>query len=180
MSSARIEYIDNKLIIEDKNLIERINKAYSVINNDTFLDLAVLLGIREKPCDSELSDREVIEILKVLNEPYNFWYHDTQDTKTITVSIKKFREKNRRLHSASVETKEDGSIEIRTTGIENCTFWKHLSLKYPGAIIKYKCSVWFEDNSIGNEVFHISCGCVEKIEENQHYYDPLDSEEYEA
>ena len=141
-----------------------------------FIDVAVLLGIREccykQEGDRPLTREEIVHFLKVLDRPYAIFSYLSPEREDTTIPldtlVSMFNEWTDRLVIGSVNEKDDGSVEASLDSMTYMGLWRALTRLYPGA----EMEVWEyadyddgEDWSLDSCHFIVSHGAKELIGE---------------
>lgn len=144
-----------------------------------FIDLAVLLGLREtcyqQEGDTPLTTKEIIEFVQILNRHYlkQSFIYPKQVEKTLSLEELSigFSEWNDRLVTGKVSDNEDGSVEAYLNAQTYLGLWRSLTMLHPGSEI----DVWNYDDYDDGEVWYrdhnrylVKYGMAKKIE---HTYD---------
>lgn len=128
---------------------KKIEETTEIVEFD-FIDLAVLLGIREtcykQEGDTPLNREEVYRFLKALNQHNiirKFLYPvEEKRTQSLEELASYFNEWDERLVTGTVKDNEDGSVEIYLNAQTYMSLWRALTSLYPGTEI----DVWeYED-----------------------------------
>ena len=121
-----------------------------------FIDLAVLLGIREtcyqQEGDTPLTKEEVVRFLKTLNKQHVIHHYiapvEENRTQSLDELIGYFNEWDERLVTGNVTENEDGSVEVYLNAQTYMSLWMALTTVYPGSEI----DVWeYEDYDNGDD-----------------------------
>ena len=136
----------------------KVEEEAEIVEFD-FIDLAVLLGIREtcyqQEGDTPLTKEEVVRFLKALNKQHVIHHYIAPVEENRTQSLDElagyFNEWDERLVTGRVTENEDGSVEVYLNAQTYMSLWMALTTVYPGSEI----DVWeYEDYDNGDDWYN--------------------------
>ena len=136
----------------------KVEEETEIVEFD-FIDLAVLLGIREtcyqQEGDTPLTKEEVARFLKTLNKQHVIHHYiapvEENRTQSLDELVGYFNEWDERLVTGHVTENEDGSVEVYLNAQTYMSLWMALTTVYPGSEI----DVWeYEDYDNGDDWYN--------------------------
>ena len=158
--------LNTRKIVEETEIVEY-----------DFIDLAVLLGIREicygQEGDKPLLEEEICRFLKLLCR-HNaieevFTPQKVRKTVDLQAIAKCFREWEQRLVTGKVTTNDDGSVGVYLNCVCYMELWKALTLQFPGTEMDVLEREEYDDGScwyLSEVRFLVHYGTCKKIDES--------------